>query len=105
MNADEVKQARKVLKCTTKELAAALGVEASLVSAWELGEQFPTKSSVDALRALLAGGPASVPRKAKGADPVEALHDPDVWALVRKILVHPKLRAEVAKIADKYDDV
>jgi transcriptional regulator with XRE-family HTH domain len=105
VNAEDVKQARKALKCTAKELAAALDVEPSLVSAWELGEQFPTKKNVDRIEALVAAGPDAVPRKAKGPDPLEVLRDPDTWLLIRKILAHPKLRAEVTKIADKYEDL
>lgn len=105
MNADDVKQARKTLKCTAKELAAALEVEPSLVSAWELGEQFPTKKNVEQMKALVEAGPTAIPRKARGPDPFEVLRDPDTWLLIRKILAHPKLRAEVAKIADKYEDL
>jgi len=104
MSPEEVKQARTTLKCTARELAAALELPASTIAAWERGDEFPTKQYVDRIQALLAAGPTSIPRKAKGADPVDALHDPEVWALIRKLLVHPKLRAEVAKIAAKYDD-
>ena len=101
---DEVKRARTALQCTTRELAAALGVDAATISGWERGELFPTKKHVEALEKLVAAGPAAVPKKAKGADPLDALHDPDVWTLVRKLLAHPKLRAEIARIAEKYDD-
>ncbi len=104
MTPEEIKQARLSLKCTAKELALALDVEPSTVTAWERGEMFPTKQYVDKIRAFVAGGPSSIPRKAKGADPMQALADPDVWALIRKLLIHPKLRAEVAKHAAKYDD-
>ena len=105
MNADDVKSLRKTLKCSGKELAAALAVEPSVVAAWELGEQFPTRQYVERMQAFLAEGPSAIPHKAKGHDPLEALADPEVWSLIRKILAHPKLRAEVAKAADKYDDV
>jgi transcriptional regulator with XRE-family HTH domain len=104
MSPDEVKQARQTLQCTARELAAALELPAATVSAWERGEQFPTKQYVDRIAALVVGGPSSIPRKAKGSDPLEALRDPEVWELVRKLLVHPKLRQEVTKLAAKYDD-
>jgi transcriptional regulator with XRE-family HTH domain len=101
---DEVKRARTALQCTTKELAAALGVDAATVAGWERGELFPTKKHVEELARLVAAGPSAVPKRAKGPDPLEALRDPDVWTLLRKILAHPKLRAEVARIAEKYED-
>lgn len=104
MTPEEIKKARMALKCTAKELAAVLEVEPSTVAAWERGEMFPTKQYVDKLQELAARGAAAVPKKAKGADPMEALRDPDVWALIRKLLAHPKLRAEVQKLADKYED-
>ena len=104
MTPDDVKRARTRLQCTAKELAAALDVEPAQVAAWERGDQFPTKRHVDALARLVEAGPASVPKRAKGADPLAALRDPDVWTLLRKLLAHPRLRAEVAKIAEKYED-
>jgi len=104
MTPEEIKKARLTLKCTAKELAAVLEVEPATVAAWERGDMFPTKQYVDTLQDLVARGPAAVPKKAKGADPLEALRDPDVWALIRKLVAHPKLRAEVQKLADKYDD-
>lgn len=105
MTPDDVKRARTTLQCTTRELAAALGVAPSTVTGWERGELFPTKKHCEEIARLVAAGPAAIPKKAKGADPLDALRDPDVWTLVRKLLAHPKLRAEVAKLAEKYDDV
>jgi transcriptional regulator with XRE-family HTH domain len=105
MTPEEIKQARLSLKCTAKELAAALDLPPATVTAWERGEMFPTKQYVDKLQAFLAEGPSAIPKKAKGADPLEALRDPDVWALIRKLIAHPKLRAEIARLAEKYDDV
>lgn len=104
MTPEEIKQARVALKCTAKELAAALDVEPATVTAWERGEMFPTKQYVEKIQSFLEHGPAGIPKKAKGADPLEALRDPDVWTLIRKLLAHPKLRAEVAKLAAKYDE-
>lgn len=104
MTPEEIKQARVTLKCTGKELAAALGLEPSVVLAWERGEMFPTRQYVEKIESLLSQGPSSIPKKAKGGDPFEALRDPDVWALIRKVLAHPKLRSEVAKLAAKYDE-
>jgi transcriptional regulator with XRE-family HTH domain len=101
---DDIKALRKELACTAKELAAALGVEQATVLAWEKAELFPTKAYVDQMAALRAKGPAAVPKKAKGADPVKALTDPQVWELLRKIAAHKKLRDEVAKLAEKYPD-
>lgn len=104
MTPEEIKQARIALKCTAKELAAALDLEPATVMAWERGEMFPTKQYVDKIQAFLAQGPAAIPKKAKGGDAYELLRDPDVWALIRKLLAHPKLRAEVQKLAAKYEE-
>ena len=103
---DEIKALRKELSCTAKELAAALGVEQSVVLAWEKAELFPTKAYVDHMERLRAKGPGSIPKKAKGAEPgmAKTLADPQVWELVRKIAAHKKLREEVAKLAEKYSD-
>ena len=103
MSPEELKLARKTLACSVKELAAALEVEPSVIFAWERGEQFPTKRYVDHVHRLLAD-PQSLPRKATGVDPLEVLRDPDVWTMVRKLLAHPRLRAEVARLCEKYDE-
>jgi transcriptional regulator with XRE-family HTH domain len=105
MTGDEVKELRKELGCTAKELASALGVDQATVLAWEKADLFPTKTHVDQMAALRAKGGASIPRKAKaGADPMKGLADPQVWELLRKIAAHKKLRDEVAKLAEKYPD-
>jgi transcriptional regulator with XRE-family HTH domain len=104
MTPDEIKALRKELACTAKELAGALGVEQATVLAWEKAELFPTRAYVEQMSVLRAKGPASIPKKAKGADPVKSLADPQVWELLRKIAAHKKLRDEVAKLAEKYPD-
>jgi transcriptional regulator with XRE-family HTH domain len=102
---DEIKELRKALACTAKELAAALEVDQQTVLAWEKAELFPTKAFVDRMNELRAKGPGAIPRKAKaGGDPVKALSDPLVWELLRKIAAHKKLRDDVAKLAEKYPD-
>jgi transcriptional regulator with XRE-family HTH domain len=104
MKPEEVKAARTSLKCTIKEFASVLELEPSTITAWERGEEFPTKKYVSQIEALVAQGPNAIPKKAKGVDPLEALRDPDVWALFRKLISHPKLRTEVMKLAAKYDE-
>jgi DNA-binding transcriptional regulator YiaG len=101
---EEIKALRAELKCTAKELALALDLEQATVLAWEKSELFPTKAYIDKMNVLRAKGPGSIPRKSKGANPVQALKDPTVWELVRKIAAHKKLRDEVAKLAEKYSD-
>jgi len=102
---EEIKALRKELACTAKELAGALGIDQATVLAWESAEKFPTKAFVDRMEELRAKGPGAVPKKAKGAaDPLESLGDPLVWELLRKLLVHKKLRDEVAKLAERYPD-
>ncbi len=106
MTPDEIKALRKDLSCTAKELAGALDLEQATVLGWERGELFPTKQFVDAMNALRAKGPSAIPRKAKGnaPSPMKVLADPVTWELVRKIVAHKKLRDEVTKLAEKYDD-
>jgi len=101
---DDIKALRKDLACTAKELAQALGIEATTVHAWEKGELFPTKPIIDKMLALKAKGPAAIPKKAKGADPMKVLADPALWELVRKIVANKKLRDEVTKLAAAYKD-
>ena len=105
MTPEDIKALRKELACTAKELAGALGIDQATVLAWESAERFPTKVYVDKMAELRAKGPGAVPRKAKGhVDPVKALADPQVWEVIRKIAAHKKLRDDVVKLAEKYDD-
>lgn len=104
MTPDDIKAVRKDLACTAKELAHALGIEQSTVLAWEKGDLFPTKAFVDKMAQLRARGPAAIPKKAKGAEPMKVLADPALWELVRKIVAHKKLRDEVLKLASTYAD-
>lgn len=104
MTPDDIKALRKELSCTAKELAQALGIEQATVLAWEKGELFPTKPIIDKMNALRAKGPAAIPKKAKGADPMKVLADPALWELMRKLVVHKKLRDEVTKLASAYPD-
>ncbi len=101
---EEIKALRKDLSCTAKELASALGLEQVTVLAWEKGDLFPTKAFVDKMAALLARGPAAIPKKAKGADPMKVLADPALWELMRKLVANKKLRDEVVKLAAAYPD-
>ena len=103
MTPDELKDLRKALSCTAKELAGALGLDQATVLGWERGELFPTKQYIDAMNELRAR-PSAIPRKAKGSDPMKALADPAMWELVRKIAGNKKLRDEVVKLAAKYSD-
>ena len=104
MTPDEIKALRKELTCTAKELAGALGIEQATVLAWEKGDLFPTKAFVDEMVQLRSRGPASIPKKAKGAEPMKVLADPALWELVRKLVAHKKLRDEVVKLAAPYAD-
>lgn len=101
---DELKDARKQLACTAKELAAAIGLEQATVMAWEKAELFPTKQYIDKIAALVVKGPSAIPRKSKGQDPIKALADPQLWELFRKLAAHKKLRDEVVKMAAGYKD-
>src|SRR3954471_18866465 len=49
---EDLKQLRKELSCTAKELALTLGIEPKELAAWEAGELFPTKRYVGEMEAL-----------------------------------------------------
>lgn len=110
MSPDDVKALRTRLRATTKELAHALGIDAATLTAWERGEQFPTKRYVEQMAELDRKGEGAVPKlatrrgSASRADPLSSLSDPSVWLLIRKILVHAELRDAVSKLAERYDD-
>lgn len=108
MSPDEIKALRKELGCTARELATALGLTQQTVLAWEREELFPTKRHCDAMEDLRKRGPTAIPRKPRkksaNLTPMQALADPDVWRLVRKLLAHGELRAEVEKMAATYED-
>jgi transcriptional regulator with XRE-family HTH domain len=102
---EALKAARKDLACTAKELAQVLGLEQSVVLAWEKGELFPTKQYIDKIEALRKQGPAAIPKKAKiASDPMKVLTDPRILELLRKVISHKKLRDDVLKMAEGYDD-
>jgi transcriptional regulator with XRE-family HTH domain len=108
MTAAEIRQLREELSCSVGELADALEVSVPTVLAWEAGDEFPTKRHVTRLSALRSGGAATFPRKKrKGrapSSPNEALRDPRLWTIFRKLLAHPELFAEVDRLAARYDD-
>ncbi len=110
MTGDEIKALRKELGCTARELASVLEVDQATVLAWERAELFPTKRHVDRMAALRAAGPGAVPRhpaRAKqptNAGPMQALRDPALWEVVRKLIAHDKLRADVVRLAAGYPD-
>jgi transcriptional regulator with XRE-family HTH domain len=104
MTPDELKAARLALGCTAKELAGALGLDQATVLAWEALERFPTKQYVDKIAGLVAKGPTSIPRKARGPEPLKVLTDPKLWELMRKLLAHKKLRDDVLRLAASYTD-
>jgi transcriptional regulator with XRE-family HTH domain len=103
---EEIKTLRKELRCTAKELAAALELDQATVLAWEAAQLFPTKQYIDKMEALRAKGAGAIPRKAKGkqVSPMAAMNDPLVWALFRKLCAHKALRDAVAKMAEMYAD-
>ena len=107
MTPDDLKALRAELKCTTRELAAAIDVDQATVLSWERGETFPTKQFVERLEAARSRGASAIPRKAKGpaakADPLALLADPEIWSLFRKLLAHAELRRDVLELAKRFD--
>ncbi len=104
---EDIKQLRKELGCTARALALALDLEQKTVLAWESGELFPTKRHVTAMEALRDKGPDAIPRISRGKAEktgMQRLDNPKLWEIVRKLLEHPTLFDQVAKLADKFDD-
>ncbi len=106
MSPEEIKALRQELGCTARELAAALGDEQETVLAWERGDLFPTKRHVGMMEELRRKGPSAIPKRKRGAPatPVQALADPELWRLVRKLVTHPPLYAAALKLAADFDD-
>lgn len=106
MTPDDIKQLRKELGCTARDLATTLGLEQKEVLAWESGELFPTKRFVDQMQGLRAKGPSAVVKSAKGkaVAPTDRISDPAFWAVVKKLLLHPALYEQVSKLAERFED-
>jgi transcriptional regulator with XRE-family HTH domain len=105
----DIKQLRQELNCTARDLASALKVEQKDVLAWEAGELFPTKRHVLQMEALRSKGAGAVPRTVRTKPTgekvgMQRLEDPKLWELIRKLLTHPKLFAQVEKLASTYSD-
>lgn len=129
MNGKEIRARREELGMSARAMGAKLGVEPATVLAWEREELFPTKRHLQAMAGLQregaekegrstnegrrapdaeeagAGGAkgAGVGREEEGAV-LEALADPAVWELLRKVLAYPELRRELESIAARYSD-
>jgi transcriptional regulator with XRE-family HTH domain len=105
---EEIQKLRKSLSCTAKELATALGVDPKEVAAWESGELFPTKKHVEKMLAFQEKGASAIVRAPRGKPPakrgLDRLTDPELWALIRKLIEHPALFEDVRKLAEKYAD-
>lgn len=101
MTADDIKALRKELGVTQRALAEALRLDVSEVRAWEASEAFATKAHCEAMARLRASPP---PKPAKAPTPMQLLGDPGFFLLVRKLLAHPKLRADVEKLAAEHPD-
>jgi transcriptional regulator with XRE-family HTH domain len=103
---DDIKQLRKELGCTARDLATTLGIEQREVLAWEAGQLFPTKRFVEQMKVLREKGPSAVVKSVKGkaVAPTDRLADPAFWAVVKKLALHPALYDQVSKLADKFDD-
>jgi len=103
---DDIKQLRKELGCTARDLATTLGLEQKEVLAWEAGDIFPTKRHVDQMLALKAKGPGAVLKTTKGkaVAPTDRLSDPAFWGIVKKLLLYPALYDQVSKLSDGYGD-
>jgi hypothetical protein len=109
---DEIRALFVKLDCSSRQLADTLGVPHREVMDWEVEKRFPTKRHVARMKELAEEGPnaiapkrsATLRARREAASPIEALADPAVWAIVRKLLAHPAFRLRVAELARDYDD-
>lgn len=101
MTADDIKALRKELGITQRALAEALKLEVAEVRAWEASEGFATKAHCEAMEGLRADPP---PKAKKNPSPMQLLADPKFMLLVRKLLAHPRLRADAEKLAAEHPD-
>jgi len=106
---EELKQLRKELGCTAKELALTLAIDPKELAAWEAGELFPTKRYVAELEALRKKGASAILRQPKGKNAgakvgIARLADPKLWEILRKLAEHPALFEQVVKLAEAYAD-
>lgn len=103
MRPEDIKALRAELGCSLGELAHAVGVEPRVLLAWEAGDSFPTKRHVGKLEAARKAGAGAV--RSTKAEPdrtgTDALEDPRLWAIVKRLVTDPKFLAEVEKLAKK----
>jgi transcriptional regulator with XRE-family HTH domain len=107
MSPEELKQLRQELGCSLGELSASVEVDVKTLLAWESGDLFPTKKHVDRLLALKQAGPSAVVRRVKRSKPasgLDALDDPRLWAIVKKLASFPEFLSEVEKLASRYGE-
>lgn len=104
----DIKKLREELECTARELADTLKLDQLTVLAWEKGELFPTKRFVKQMEALRKQGPGSIVRIRRGRSKKKTgmarLDDPKLWEVVRKLVEHPELFDQVARLADAFED-
>jgi transcriptional regulator with XRE-family HTH domain len=103
---EDIKQLRKELGCTARDLATTLGIQQAEVLSWEAGELFPTKRFVAQMNDLRQKGPSAVLKAARGkaVSPPDRLSDPAFWAIVKKLVLHPAFYDQVSKLAEQYND-
>jgi transcriptional regulator with XRE-family HTH domain len=104
---EDIKALRKKLRCTPRELAAALGVSPEVVMAWEHDDQFPTKQFIERMQDLADKGPGAVVRmrgRKHESSPLKVLAEPELWRIIRKLIAYPELREQVGKLAEAFDD-
>jgi hypothetical protein len=121
---EEIKQLRKDLNLSARELATSIKAETEDVWAWETGERFPTKRFVTRMLVLRKAGtpkraPVDAPEPkpkapakpattattpASGPVSLARLADPELWTVVRKLVEHPALFESVVALAKGYPD-
>lgn len=107
MSPEALKQLRQELGCSLGELSATLEVDVKTLLAWEAGDLFPTKKHVDRLLELKETGGSGLVRRGRRPKPasgLDALEDPRLWAIVKKLAAHPDFLIEVEKLATRYGD-
>jgi transcriptional regulator with XRE-family HTH domain len=108
MDARQIQTLRARIGLTTLKLAEQLGVPQQLVLDWESAARFPTLRHVQALVQLEAAAvapQADVPAVGAAAESLRAPRiDAEFAELLRKLLAHPALYAEVTRLAQNFSD-
>ncbi len=100
------------LDCSARQLADTLGVSHREVMDWEVEKRFPTKRHVERMKQLAEDGPGALAPKRivversreRLREELATMEEPDVWAVIEKLLEHPDFRQRALDLASEYHE-